>query len=92
MKTWNDVRKNLTSLTEDEKHELETLADIIAAAIRRRNELGLSQRELATKMGIQQSSLARLERIGTSPNLSTLLRMYRHLGLELKPSVSKKYT
>jgi len=49
--------------------------------IKQRHELELSQRELAELCGIPQSSIARIESGLTSPNLSTLLKIFNKLGL-----------
>jgi ribosome-binding protein aMBF1 (putative translation factor) len=55
-----------------------------------REEAGLSQRELATRMGTSQAAVARLEAGGVGATLTTLHRVARALGLslsiELRPS------
>lgn len=51
--------------------------------IEQRNALGLSQRDLADMCGIPQSSVARIESMTTTPNLATLLKIMRPLGLTL---------
>jgi transcriptional regulator with XRE-family HTH domain len=55
----------------------------------RRQELGLSQRELAELVGTTQSSIARLERGGRPPRIDTLLRIADaldcDLSVELRP-------
>ena len=61
--------------------EAEQLAYIISTIIDRRKELGLSQRDLASKCGVPQSSIARIESCKTTPNISTLLNIFKHLGL-----------
>ena len=63
--------------------EVEQMACIISTMTNRRKELGLSQRDLASKCGVPQSSIARIESYKTIPNLSTLLNIYNHLGLSL---------
>jgi transcriptional regulator with XRE-family HTH domain len=47
-------------------------------------ERGLSQRDLAKRMGLPQSVLARLEAGGVEPRLSTLDRVAQALGVELQ--------
>lgn len=54
--------------------------------IEKRNSLGISQRELAAMCGIPQSSVARIESYKTTPNLDTLLKLFRPLGLSLTVS------
>jgi ribosome-binding protein aMBF1 (putative translation factor) len=55
----------------------------------RRSALGLSQRQLAERVGTTQSAIARLERGGRPPRIDTLLRIADALGcdlnVELKP-------
>jgi transcriptional regulator with XRE-family HTH domain len=49
----------------------------------RRQERGLSQRELAELVGTTQSAIARLERGGRPPRIDTLLRIADALECEL---------
>ncbi len=49
----------------------------------RRQELGLSQRELAELVGTTQSAIARLERGGRPPRIDTLLRIAEALECDL---------
>ena len=49
----------------------------------RRQERGLSQRELAELVGTTQSAIARLERGGRPPRIDTLLRIADALGCDL---------
>jgi transcriptional regulator with XRE-family HTH domain len=55
-----------------------------------REEAGLSQRELAVRMGTSQAAVARLEAGGVGATLTTLHRVASALGLdlsiELRPS------
>ncbi len=48
-----------------------------------RQRLGLTQSELAEKMGTTQPTIARLEVGGVTPSLNTLHRAAEALGLEL---------
>ena len=86
MKNWNDYKEHVKTLDPDcgkDLADIEAQAAIISALIKQRNELGLSQRELAALCGIPQSSVARIESFQTTPNLATLLKIFRHLGLNL---------
>jgi HTH-type transcriptional regulator / antitoxin HipB len=56
------------------------LADAIRA---RREELGLSQRQLAERAGMTQPGVARFEAGGTTPTLPLLERLATALGLTL---------
>ena len=56
----------------------------IAERIRRaRERRGMTQAELAARIGSTQPALARLEAGGVTPNLDTLQRIAEALGLEL---------
>lgn len=86
MKTWNDYKNHVNSI--DNVHgkdlsDMEEQAEIISTIIQTRNELGMSQRDLAAICGMPQSSVARIESFQTTPNLSTLLKILRSLGLKL---------
>jgi transcriptional regulator with XRE-family HTH domain len=56
------------------------IADKVAE---RRQEKGLSQRELAELVGTTQSAIARLERGGRPPRIDTLLRIADALECDL---------
>jgi HTH-type transcriptional regulator/antitoxin HipB len=57
----------------------------IGEEVRRlRTQRGLSQQELAERMGVAQSVVARLEAGGVEPRLSTLDRVAQALGVELE--------
>ena len=89
MKTWNDykeyVKKNDSEIGKDIE-DIENISAIVSAMIAKRNALGLSQRELAAMCDIPQSSVARIESFKTTPNLATLIKILRNLGLTLKIS------
>ena len=61
--------------------EVEQMACIISTMTNRRKELGLSQRDLAKMCNVPQSSIGRIESCRTTPNISTLLNIFKHLGL-----------
>lgn len=89
MTTWTDYKeyvKSIDSPNKKEMEEIEELSSIISAIIMQRNELGISQRELAELCGIPQSSVARIESLKTIPKLSTLLKIMQPLGLKLTVS------
>ena len=86
MKTWNDFKDEAKTISPEIKRdieEMEILASIVSVIIERRNELGYSQRELAAICGLPQSSIARIESCTVSPNIETLLRIMKPLGLTL---------
>ena len=72
-----------------ERQEYERLKpkyDMIQGIIERRNELHLSQMELAHRVGMQQSAIARLESGGHNSTVGTLLKVADALdmGVEFK--------
>lgn len=58
-------------------------AQIADRVAERRNELGLSQRELADLTGTTQSAIARLEAGGRPPRIDTLLKIATALDCDL---------
>ena len=62
---WNDYKEHVKACSEDDRRnmeEIEAAADIVSSLIKRRQELGLSQRALAERCGIPQSSVAQIGR------------------------------
>lgn len=53
-----------------------------------RDELNISQTEMATIMGVKQPSVARMEQADNDPRLSTLKRYVKALGGELSLDVT----
>lgn len=72
--------------------ELKPKYEIIQALIARRNELSLSQRQLAKKVGMHQPQICRLERGDNNITVGTLFRVADVLGLdiEFKPKAMMK--
>ena len=92
MRTWSEYKEHVKAIDPEGKkniEELENLADIVGALIEQRNQLGITQRELATICGVPQSSVARIESFKTIPNLDTLLKIMQPLGLKLTVSTAK---
>ena len=86
MRTWNDYKDYVKRIDPENKRnieEVEVIASIVGAVIQQRNELGITQRDLAMLCGIPQSSVARIESFKTIPNLDTLIKIMRPLGLKL---------
>ena len=95
MKTWEDYKDHVKAVNPDAKkdlEEVEQLAVIVSAMVEKRNALGMSQRELAARCGIPQSSVARIESYKTTPNLDTLLKILHSLGLTLTVSPENQIT
>ena len=86
MRTWNDYKDYVKRIDPENKkdmEEVEAIASIVGAVIQQRNELGITQRDLALRCNIPQSSVARIESFRTTPNLDTLIKIMRPLGLKL---------
>ena len=86
MKTWNDLKqeiKNNNLSVANDLTEIEILAIIVTTIIDRRKQLGYSQRDLAEICGLPQSSIARIENNTVTPNVETLLKIMKPLGLTL---------
>ena len=86
MRTWEDYKKDAKSTSDVVKQdieEMEVLAAIVTTIIDRRNELGYTQRDLAVICGLPQSSVARIEACIVKPNIETLIKIMKPLGLTL---------
>ena len=69
------------------KAEYDALApefEISAELVKARRRSGLSQAELAARMGTSQSTIARLESGQTLPSTKTLLRFARATGSKIR--------
>ena len=89
MKTWNEYKEEVKSSGSQSQEDIEIIegvAKIVETMIAQRTAMGLSQRELATLCGMPQSSVARIESYKTTPNLDTLLKIFRQLGLQINIS------
>ncbi len=85
MKTWEEVRKELLSDPET-KREYDKLAPryaVISELIAARMEKGMTQAEIAKKIGTKQSAIARLEGGNVNPSLDFLERIANVLGCKL---------
>lgn len=86
MRTWEDYKKDVKEVSDVAKQdieEMEVLAAIVTAIINKRNELGYTQRDLAAICGLPQSSVARIEACVVKPNVETLIKIMKPLGLTL---------
>lgn len=86
MANWNDYKNHVREINPEvgkDLDEVEATSQIVGAMIERRHDLNLSQRDLAELCGIPHSSVARIESGKSTPNLSTLLKIFSELGLSL---------
>jgi transcriptional regulator with XRE-family HTH domain len=87
-----DVIKSERPLSEEGRAAYEDEARISAfrsLVCRLRTEAGLTQAELAKKMGTTQSAIARMEGGGTRPTLETLEKLAAAVGGELVVGVGE---
>jgi ribosome-binding protein aMBF1 (putative translation factor) len=63
---------------------------VIEIIIKKRIERGLSQKELARKIGTKQSAISRLESGTYNPSLSFLQKVSRALNAKIKISLAEK--
>lgn len=87
MRTWEDYKNQVKASGEEERRnleEIEMVSDIVSSIIRRRQELGISQRAVAEYCGIPQSSVARIETLRITPKLDTLVKLMQALNLKLQ--------
>ena len=83
MSNWNDIKKNITSLSPEEWDEIDLKVKIIGEILEARKKAGLTQTELENLTGIKQTFIARLENNRMDPQLTTVLKLLRPLGLTL---------
>lgn len=58
-------------------------AEIMRELVKRRREMGISQRKLGEMTGVTRSAIARLETGQTSPTLETMMKILVPLGKTL---------
>jgi len=89
--TWSEAKAR-RPLTEEGRAAYEDEARISAfrtLVYRLRAEAGLTQAELAKRMGTTQSAVARMEGGGTRPTLETLEKLAAAIGAELVVGVGE---
>lgn len=83
MGKWSDIYREIRSIPEDEKQQIDDVAKIASIIIDRRKYLGLTQADVAERSGLKQSAIARFENTGAIPRLDTLLKIVKVLGMEI---------
>ena len=76
---WNDE----TFIGEEQKARIDFEVALIGKLIEAREARGLSQKQLADMCGLKQSAIARLEKMGATPKINTLMRVLQPLGYKL---------
>lgn len=85
MQSWKEFKKELLKDPEVKKEydKLQPRYAVISAIIEARVRKGLTQKELASRIGTKQSNIARLESGNGNPSLSFLERMASAMGYKL---------
>lgn len=86
MRTYAQFKRKLLkrSGVKREYDALQSEFGVITSLIKRRLERGLTQRELANRVGTKQSSIARLESGTYNPSLAFLSKVSRALGARVR--------
>lgn len=79
--SWEEVKNEL--FTEDEIAEIDSRSALMWQLINARNARGFSQKQLSELSGVSQPVIARMEKGTTSPQVNTLEKVLRPLGLRL---------
>ncbi|MCL5407183.1 MAG: helix-turn-helix transcriptional regulator [Patescibacteria group bacterium] len=85
MEEWEDVKKELLKNEEvaQEYKKLELRYLLISELIKIRLKKGLSQKELAEKIGTKQSAIARVESGNANPSIEFLEKMTKAMDSRL---------
>ena len=81
--SWKSVKATGSGATEAAYRDEGKISEFRELVHRLRSEAGLTQAELADRMGTTQSAIARMEGGGTRPTLETLEKLATSLGQEL---------
>ena len=82
-RNWNDTAKSLSDVGRRAYDDEARISGFREIVYRVRTEAGLTQAELADRMGTTQSAVARIEGGGTKPSLDTLEKLAAAVGQEL---------
>lgn len=80
---WDNLKSNITSLSAEDWDEIDLKVKIVGEILEARKKAGLTQSELESLTGIKQTFIARFENNHMDPQLTTVLRLLRPLGLTL---------
>lgn len=85
MKNWKTLKRELLKDPEvaDEYKKLKPRYQLISQLIEARTKKGLTQEQLAKKLGTKQSAIARLESGNINPSISFLEKITQALGSKL---------
>jgi len=91
MSKWEDLEKELLSdpKTKKEYNKLAPRYAVISQLISARLDKGLTQKEIAEKLGTKQSAIARVESGTVNPSLGFLQKFAQVMGYKLTIHLSK---
>ncbi len=78
---WSEYRKTL--LSPEELEIIDAKVKLICEIIDAREKQGITQQELSEASSVKQPVIARLEKNRTNPQLETIIKLLKPLGLEL---------
>lgn len=89
MRDWEDFKKELLQDPEVKKayDDLELEYSILTQVIQKRLDKGLSQKQLAEKVGTKQSAISRLEGGNIRPSIAFLEKIAKALDSKLQVSL-----
>lgn len=80
---WDDLKKNITALSQEDWDEIDLKVKIVGEIVEARKSAGITQAELENLTGVKQTFIARFENNRMDPQLTTVLKLLRPLGLTL---------
>jgi len=83
MTNWQDFKKQLDGVSEDERMLLETFANLVATRIQRK----ISADEMARRLAISPRTLTKLEGLDQPLTVATLSQYAAALGVTIELSV-----
>ena len=91
MSKWKDLEKELLSdaVVKKEYDKLAPRYAVISQLITARVNKGMTQKDVAEKLGTKQSAIARLESGNANPSLEFLQRIAQVMGYKLSIHLSK---
>ena len=81
--TFADYMADESRVTPEERRKIDFEVELIGKMIEAREKKGYSQRELAELSGVKQPAIARMERLKSTPQIDTLLKILAPLGYTL---------
>jgi ribosome-binding protein aMBF1 (putative translation factor) len=90
MKNWNEIKKEMLKDPEFKKayDDLEFEYKLYQLIIDKRIKEGITQKELARRMGTKQTAISRFESGNYNPTLSFLKKLTEALGVKLELKIS----